>query len=396
MRFLSLPAGNREHVKFKALAKLSLRDKAWTDCSTNWRAPFLPEARGAWAESSVLVDLFAWSTPGVKTHRTWVIAPDAESLERRWQHLQNEKDIAKKDFLFHSDGDRNLTKVVTADLGAFHTRSMSVAKDANEVVRPIRYGFRSFDRQWIIPDHRLLSRARPELWQSHSMRQIYLTAPEDRHSHRRSITNLHCLDPRSAPLHGRGGRAYPLWSDRAATSAMSNRSRSASWPRVRASQSRPRNYGLRRRRYGAFGFHRALYGRSVPTRSALPVTTDRALFDVLCARPRSSLAALLWRAVRRRGSRSAKASPRLPKGEIAPSFPPMVRFRPRPSRSLTRWITIRPHVGSSSARASSRTSHPRCGPMRFPANRARPVVQVSPPRPHQAGHRRLAATVAAR
>ena len=35
------------------------------------------------------------------------------------------------------------------------------------VFRRFRYGFRSFDRQWIIPDNRVLNRPNPELWRSH-------------------------------------------------------------------------------------------------------------------------------------------------------------------------------------------------------------------------------------
>jgi hypothetical protein len=102
--------------------------------------------------------------PGVKTHRTWVISPDAEALEERWGVLRNEKDPKKKEHLFHADRDRSITKVVTVDLGTHAVRSLTVARDAGPVVTPCRYAFRSFDRQWIIPDHRLLSMARSQLW----------------------------------------------------------------------------------------------------------------------------------------------------------------------------------------------------------------------------------------
>ena len=32
------------------------------------------------------------------------------------------------------------------------------------VLPPVRYGFRSFDRQWIIPDNRVINQPNPELW----------------------------------------------------------------------------------------------------------------------------------------------------------------------------------------------------------------------------------------
>ncbi len=38
-----------------------------------------------------------------------------------------------------------------------------------------RYGYRSFDRQWILADARLMSRPRPALWRSDGPQQLYLT-----------------------------------------------------------------------------------------------------------------------------------------------------------------------------------------------------------------------------
>ncbi|MBB5082625.1 hypothetical protein HNR40_008121 [Nonomuraea endophytica] len=41
--------------------------------------------------------------------------------------------------------------------------------------QPIQVAYRSFDRQWLIPDNRLLVMARPPLWQVRSERQIYVS-----------------------------------------------------------------------------------------------------------------------------------------------------------------------------------------------------------------------------
>jgi hypothetical protein len=47
----------------------------------------------------------------------------------------------------------------------------------DDPVPPIeRYAYRSFDRQWIFADNRLLDRAAPPLWLSHGSEQIYLTS----------------------------------------------------------------------------------------------------------------------------------------------------------------------------------------------------------------------------
>jgi Type ISP C-terminal specificity domain len=83
----------------------------------------------------------------------------------------------------------------------------------------MRYGFRSFDRQWIIPDNRLIDRPNPALWERHSEHQVYITA-------------LTRYSPKGGPAltftglipdgdHYKGsfsGRVFPLWLDRKAAS----------------------------------------------------------------------------------------------------------------------------------------------------------------------------------
>ena len=85
------------------------------------------------------------------------------------------------------------------------------------MIRPERYGFRSFDRQWIIPDGRVINQPNPTLWENHSSQQVYMTA-------------LHLYAPSTGPAvtfsaaipdldHYKGsfgGRAFPLWADRRA------------------------------------------------------------------------------------------------------------------------------------------------------------------------------------
>jgi hypothetical protein len=58
VQFRVLPKGRRDE-KFKALAALALDAKDWVDCPTDWRAPFLPEYAGKWADFAPLSSLFA-------------------------------------------------------------------------------------------------------------------------------------------------------------------------------------------------------------------------------------------------------------------------------------------------------------------------------------------------
>jgi hypothetical protein len=215
--FRALPESRRAE-KFAALAALSLQADDWDEADADWRAPFLPARTGAWSDFVGLVDLFAWSSPGVKTHRTWVIAPDVWSLEQRWARLRNERDLKEKDRLFHSDEARAINTTVKKVLGAFPTRQAAIIEDTRGLVPPIRYGFRSLDRQWLPPDHRLITRARPDLWAQLSDEQIFTTALEAHSPTSGPALTFTNLIPDNHHYKGSfAGRVFPLWRDAAAT-----------------------------------------------------------------------------------------------------------------------------------------------------------------------------------
>jgi hypothetical protein len=142
----------------------------------------LPEPGINWERFPALSDLFIYDGSGVQPARTWIIAPDQESLARRWNTLISESDYETKERMFHPHyrngdlGDRYLSKVITEGLHGHEHRDISVASDHASVLKPTRYGFRSFNRQWIIPDNRLINQPNPGLWSRHSDSQIYLTA----------------------------------------------------------------------------------------------------------------------------------------------------------------------------------------------------------------------------
>jgi predicted helicase len=223
VHFCALPKGRREE-KFAALEELSLAGSDWINCPFGWRDPFLPAATGAWAAFPSLKELFVYDGSGVMPGRTWVYAPDAASLKDRWSKLTREQDVEEKERLFHPqlrDGEvasRHIRKVVHQDLGQKSTRSIAILDDKGECEPPIRYGFRSFDRQWLISDARLLNDVRPVLWNGYSDRQVYLTALEAYSPSSGPAVTLTGLLPDLDHYKGSfGGRAYPLWSDRAAT-----------------------------------------------------------------------------------------------------------------------------------------------------------------------------------
>ena len=218
VRFHALPAGRREE-KFDALRNLRFGPTDWMECPDEWRAPFLPASKGAWATFPKLEDFFVYNGSGVQPKRTWVIAPDPESLVARWQELVNAP-VEKKETLFHptlrngKPADRQIRSVIKDALPGYLPNRTPLIDEKGPCPKPVRYGFRSFNRQWIIPDARVITQGNAELWASCSARQVYLTA-------------LTQTSPTSGPAltftasvpdqdHYKGsfsGRVFPLWRD---------------------------------------------------------------------------------------------------------------------------------------------------------------------------------------
>jgi hypothetical protein len=223
LKFLALPEGHREEVKFAALETLSLKSESWRDGPTGWREPFLPVHEGLWGNSPALIDVFEWCGPGMIAGRNWVIAPDGDTLSARWDALQKERDPVRKELLFHPQmrGDkfasRHSRKVVGENLGPYRTPNISVAEDGGKMIDPIRYAFRSFDRQWIAPDARLFDDPRPRLWASLSEPQVYIASIETHSICSGPALAISGMVPDKHYYNGRGGRVYPLWRNAEAT-----------------------------------------------------------------------------------------------------------------------------------------------------------------------------------
>ena len=155
----------------------SVRDVTWQDCPEDWQAPFLPPGAGRYFGFPLLTDLLPWQHSGVQLKRTWPIAQDAETLRQRWRALMKADNRAA---LFRETRDRTVTGRYRAAL-----RDSTPERDdetpladlpADASPPPVRrYAYRSLDRQYVLADGRLMDFRRPDLWRSHSDRQIYLT-----------------------------------------------------------------------------------------------------------------------------------------------------------------------------------------------------------------------------
>lgn len=225
VRFRALPKGHRAE-KFAALKHVDLYGDGWTSCPSDWRAPFLPQSTASWASYPKLEDLFQYNGSGCQPKRTWVISPDSDSLIRRWEALIHAP-AEKKEHLFHPtlrDGvpaDRHVNSVLNEHFPGHPHGLTRLSVETGRCTPPTRYAYRSFDRQWLIPDLRVITQPNKQLWNSSSESQVFITA-------------LTAKSPKSGPAltltgtvpdndHYRGsfnGRVFPLWAD--ATASVSN------------------------------------------------------------------------------------------------------------------------------------------------------------------------------
>lgn len=221
LKFMALPQGHREHVKFAALAQMTLKAADWVDCPSDWRAPFLPEQAGIWASLPPLEDVFDYNGSGVMPGRTWIIAPDAGSLEERWRRLTSESNSDRREVLFHphEGGDKKSVKSTSKGLFGHEARLGPISQDKDVVIAPARYAFRTLDRQWIIPDNRLINRPNPTLWNCSLGHQVFLTGLAQAPAKSGPAVTFSSIVPDLDHYSGRGGRVYPLWRNSEATAS---------------------------------------------------------------------------------------------------------------------------------------------------------------------------------
>lgn len=199
--------GNRNE-KFDALATLDLVN-GWSAVRSGWHDAFTPQAAD-WDALPALEQLFQWRTPGIAAHRTWPISASVDVLADRWKRLRAATG-ARAIELFHNSRDSRWDRFKKPFLGGdVHSYGKSLAEEMQAVPSPIRYGFRSLDRQWIIPDHRLIHDGRYDLWSARNEKQLFVVE-----QHSEPLSNgpglmFSALIPDMHHFNNRGGRVFPL------------------------------------------------------------------------------------------------------------------------------------------------------------------------------------------
>lgn len=180
------------------------------DASSEWHASFIPASGGLdWAAYPKLTDIFPWQQPGAMISRTWPVAPTRALLSQRWKAFVATKvpDERLKYFAPSKTGRTITTRVPgmtpLADL------------DSSAPHEPIvRFGMRSFDRQWTFRDPRVAKTESPSLWASLSDEQVFLTTMTTTRLGVGPAATLTTAVPDKHFFCGRGGKdIVPLYRD---------------------------------------------------------------------------------------------------------------------------------------------------------------------------------------
>ncbi|MFJ6854764.1 type ISP restriction/modification enzyme [Streptomyces sp. NPDC091271] len=157
----------------------------------------------------LLDDLMPWSVRPMRPGRPWVTAPDASSLRARWDLLARAEG-AEQERLFHPSRSRTPLTPAAA-LPGRSTGTSAFAREPGPYPEPVRIAHGPFDEQWLIPDHRLLDAARPELWRVADGHQLFAVehgyVPQDGGPALSATTLL----PDGHSPAGRPGRIRPLY-----------------------------------------------------------------------------------------------------------------------------------------------------------------------------------------
>ncbi|WP_208780504.1 type ISP restriction/modification enzyme [Streptomyces griseorubiginosus] len=157
-----------------------------------------------------LADLMPWSVAPPRLGRGWPTGPDAASLKARWDALLK-ADGPDREALFEPTRSRTPHTAV-GQLPGQSSGTEKLIRASGPCPEPVRVLHAPFDEQWLIPDHRLIDTARPELWRVADGQQIFVveTPSETDGPQLLATSHLPLLRPgRIRPLYRRPGGTEP-------------------------------------------------------------------------------------------------------------------------------------------------------------------------------------------
>lgn len=195
---------------------LGAESDAWRDAGSEWMSKLSPATGGAdWLSFPALEDVLPWQQPGCMFNRTWPIAPLPKLLSQRWKKLMSGSTNERQEWFVTPPTGRNIgTKV--AGLPRLQDEPRTAAHQAI-----VRYGYRSFDRQWTLQDPRVIALERPALWASQSDKQVFFVSLMTAQTSQGPLLTVSTYVPDKHYFRGSfGGKdVLPLYRDAAAQEA---------------------------------------------------------------------------------------------------------------------------------------------------------------------------------
>ena len=203
--------------KMQALATLDFGSSEFEPVRSGWGDKFAPEAGGDWDSYPELPDFYASCFPGVKPNKTWVYAPSESVLQERWAELIEGNDLEVRAERFKETRDTKITegkKPLPGNdtfLGSLESLNDQIARELiPDTPNIVQVGYRSFDRQYILADSRLLHMPSPKLWEHRVSGQIFIVEQHARHPQAGPGLYFDALIPDMNAFNNRGGRAHPV------------------------------------------------------------------------------------------------------------------------------------------------------------------------------------------
>jgi len=210
VRYLALH-GTREE-KLSRLDTIGPAGTDWRRCRTSARSAFRPESGQSWDIYPALSELMPVRSRGVTSGRSWVYAPTPDILKSRWERFIA-ADVPRRRVMFHETKRYNIDQLYPP-LPGFPGPAGSLADETGPCPEPVPVAYRSFDRQWLIPDKRLLAEARTGLWQVRSDHQIFVSEQDVQQIESGPGLVFTGLIPDIDHFSGWGGSGvHPLWCD---------------------------------------------------------------------------------------------------------------------------------------------------------------------------------------
>ena len=209
-RYLRI-SGTRQD-KFERLSVLSLNNIGAEVLGGGLDA-LVPRRASEYRRWPAVTDLFPWRHSGSKFHRTWPIGETRHLLQRRWHELTTSVPRERKVLLVQKDRTTSSSPKPLLCHGR-RLRPVQLLDRNNQPEGIERYGYRSFDRQWVIADNRVADRPRPDLWRVRGNDQLFLTTLTSTKLGRGPVLTVTSYVPDMDHFSGRGAKnVMPLYRD---------------------------------------------------------------------------------------------------------------------------------------------------------------------------------------